>query len=333
MIPNVKIRQVLFLLLISAIFGLIFWNLRFFIPALLGAYTLYVLLRKPIRYLVEIRHWKPKLATATAMLLSLFVLLLPVYALIGSANGKIASGFQNSQQIFESTQNAIIDIESRFNIHLLTPERITSLSAWAVQMASSMLNATLGSFVMLLVSYFILWFMLTEDKKMELSFFSWLPLKDSNIKFLKAELNDLVYSNAIGIPLMGVIQGLAGLIGYSLAGVENLWFWVLMTFIAGMIPFLGVMLAFVPLSLLLFSKGQSGQALFILVYGLVVIGSVDNLARMWLMKKIGHTHPLVTLFGVVIGLKLFGFVGFVFGPILIAMFILLVKTYHNEFRE
>lgn len=170
MIPNVKIRQVLFLLLISAIFGLIFWNLRFFIPALLGAYTLYVLLRKPISYLVEVRHWKPKLATASAMVLSFFVLLIPVYALIGSANGRVAAGFQNSQQIYESTQKAILDLESRFDIHLLTPERIASFSEWVVQLASGMLNATLGGLLMLLLAYFILWFMLTEDKKLELLF-------------------------------------------------------------------------------------------------------------------------------------------------------------------
>jgi predicted PurR-regulated permease PerM len=332
MIPNTYIRQLLLLILISGIFGLIFWNLLLFIPALLGAYTLYVLLKKPLQYLTGSRKWSPNLAVVSLMLLSFLVLLMPIYALIGSLNGKIASGFQNSQEILESTKTAILVLEKRVGIHLLTPERIQSLSEWGVHAASEMLNATLGGLLMLLVTFFILWFMLTEGKKMEHSFFSWLPLRDANINFLKVELNDLVYSNAIGIPLMGIIQGTAGLIGYSLAGVDNLWFWVLLTFLAGMIPFLGVMLAFVPLALVLFSKGQNGQAIFILVYGAAVIGSVDNLARMWLMKKIGHTHPLVTLFGVVIGLKLFGFVGFIFGPILIAMFLLLVKTYQKEFR-
>jgi predicted PurR-regulated permease PerM len=62
------------------------------------------------------------------------------------------------------------------------------------------------------------------------------------------------------------------------------------------------------------------------------VGSVDNLARMWLLKKIGHVHPLITLFGVIVGLKLFGFIGFIFGPILIAMFILLLRIYHKEFN-
>jgi predicted PurR-regulated permease PerM len=53
---------------------------------------------------------------------------------------------------------------------------------------------------------------------------------------------------------------------------------------------------------------------------------------MWLLNKIGHTHPLITLFGVIIGLQLFGFIGFIFGPIMIAMFLLLVKIYMKEFK-
>ena len=132
--------------------------------------------------------------------------------------------------------------------------------------------------------------------------------------------------------MMGVVQGLFGFIGYRLAGVDDLWFWVFMTFIAGMIPFLGVSLAFVPLSIVLYSKGLTGEAAFILLYGVFVIGTVDNVARMWLMRKIGHTHPLITLFGVIIGVQLFGFIGFIFGPILIAMFLLLAKIYIKEFK-
>jgi predicted PurR-regulated permease PerM len=223
-------------------------------------------------------------------------------------------------------------LEKRFDVHLLTEQRILNITEWGVQSASNMLNASLGSLLILGFTYFILWFMLAENKQMERFFFNWLPLKDQNIAYLRVELNKLVYSNAIGIPMMGLIQGFAGLIGYSLAGVENLWFWVLITFITGMIPFLGVMLAFIPLALLLFSNGHTGKAVFILIYGAVVIGTVDNLARMWLMNRIGHTHPLVTLFGVVVGLQLFGFVGFIFGPIMIAMFLLLVRIYQKEFH-
>ena len=332
MIPNIKIRQILFLLLIAIIFSLVFWNLLAFMPALLGAYTLYVLLRKPVFYLSEHLKWNRKAVIVGLMVVSFVALLLPIYGMIGLLSSKVRAGFRNSEQIQQSAEAAISRLETRIGIQFFTPERIKNASDWAVQEASNMVNATLGGLLMLVITFFVLWFMLSGGKKMEHAFFSWLPLKDENITFLRHELNSLVWSNAIGIPLMGVVQGLAGLIGYSLAGVDDLWFWVFLTFIAGMIPFLGVALAFIPLALVLFSKGENGSATFILIYGFAVIGSVDNLARMWLLAKIGHTHPVITLFGVIIGVKLFGFVGFIFGPILIAMCLLLFKIYSKEFH-
>jgi predicted PurR-regulated permease PerM len=201
-----------------------------------------------------------------------------------------------------------------------------------VREAQSIVSATIDGLGILLAAYFILWFMLTESEKMERSFFSWLPLKDENVEYVRQQLNDMVWSNALGIPLMGVVQGFVALIVYWLAGVKDPWLWFAVTFISGMLPVIGVALAYVPLSLILLANGEEWKALLIFLYGFIVVGSVDNLARMWLLKKIGHVHPLVTLFGVIVGLKLFGFIGFIFGPILIAMFILLLRIYHKEFN-
>jgi predicted PurR-regulated permease PerM len=70
-----------------------------------------------------------------------------------------------------------------------------------------------------------------------------------------------------------------------------------------------------------------------LVYGAVVMGVLDNVFRMSIQKKVGDTHPLITTFGVILGVKLFGFIGLIFGPIVIALFILLVKIYIHEFID
>ena len=301
-------------------------------PSLLGAYTLYVLLRTPMHYLVDVRKWNKKLTAGILMLCSFVVILLPINALVRLLSAKIAAGFQSSEEVIHSMETLMASLEGYLGVHILTPDRIQSISSWGVQELSNVLNATLIGILQLLITYFILWFMISDGKKMETSFFNWLPLKSDNTEYLRKELNDLVYSNALGIPLMGVVQGLAGLLGYWIAGVEDLWFWVFITFVAGMMPFLGVALAFIPLTLLLLSKGMTGNAVFIFLYGMFVIGTVDNLARMWLLNKIGHTHPLITLFGVIIGLQLFGFIGFIFGPIMIAMFLLLVKIYMKEFK-
>ena len=126
-------------------------------------------------------------------------------------------------------------------------------------------------------------------------------------------------------------QGIVGLIGYIIIGVDQPLFWFVITCITGMLPVLGAALAYIPLGLLLFAQGENGKAIAVLAFGLLIIGSVDNIFRFWLQKRLGNVHPLITVFGVIIGVNLFGFIGLIFGPILISAFLLLVKVYTKEF--
>lgn len=320
------------LLLVAAIFGILFWNLRFFIPALLGAYTLYILLRGVLHFLVMKWKWRKKIAVAVLLLISFVVVMAPAFWIFGMLEKRLLLLLTNSDELLQNGGDLIRALETRFGIALLTPENIQSMTGWGVREAQNIVSATVSGLGILLAAYFILWFMLTESEKMEHSFFEWLPLKPENVEYVRKQLNDMVWSNALGIPLMGVVQGFVALIVYWLAGVEDPWLWFAVTFVSGMLPVIGVALAYVPLSLILLAHGEEWKALFIFLYGFIVVGSVDNLARMWLLKKIGHVHPLITLFGVIVGLKLFGFIGFIFGPILIAMFILLLRIYHKEFN-
>lgn len=331
-IPGIQVRQLLLLLLIAAIFGVLFWNLRFFIPALLGAYALYVLLRGPLFFLINKWKWRKKVAVAALLLVSFLIVLAPTWWIFGMLETRIISLLTNSDQILQNAGELIRKLEARFGVELLTPDNIQGFAGWGMREAQSIVNATVNGLGLLLAAYFILWFMLTENERMERSFFDWLPLREENVQYVRKQLNDMVWSNALGIPLMGVVQGFVALIVYWLAGVEDPWLWFAVTFVSGMLPVIGVALAYVPLSLILLANGEEWKALLIFLYGFIVVGSVDNLARMWLLKKIGHVHPLITLFGVIVGLKLFGFIGFIFGPILIAMFILLLKIYHKEFN-
>lgn len=326
-------RQLFLMLLIAVIFGVLFWRLSFFVPAFLGAYTLYVLLRGPLFYLTERRGWNNKAVTAVLLLLSFLALALLFNGLFNILGSRIASLFQNSEHLLENSTSVIKNIETRYEISLLTPENIKSMSDWVVQEVQVVIGATVSGLGLLLVMFFILWFMLTEGKRMEQTFFDWMPLRHENVAYVRKYLHDLVWGNALGIPLMGAVQGLTGLAAYLLLGIEDPWLWFAITFVSGMMPVLGVALAYVPLSLLLLAQGQEGKALFIFLFGLIVLGSIDNIARMWLMKKINQTHPLITLFGVIAGLQLFGFIGFVFGPILISLLILLLQIYHKEFSQ
>jgi predicted PurR-regulated permease PerM len=166
---------------------------------------------------------------------------------------------------------------------------------------------------------------------MEEALYEYIPLKDGNVELIGKEVNSIVTSSAIGIPLIALIKGIVGLIGYLLIGISEPFVWFVATCITAMLPVVGAAVVYVPLTVMLFAQGKTGQGIAMGIWGFGFIGLVDNLFRFLINKKLGNIHPLVTIFGVLAGLQLFGFIGIVFGPLLIAIFILLLRIYGNEF--
>jgi predicted PurR-regulated permease PerM len=332
-INNQKLRQVFFLALLVFLTVFLFLQMAAFLPGFLGAITFYILLRKMMRYLVEKRKWKNSLAAGLLLFLSFLVVLLPVYLTISILASRVGYVMDHSNQIIHAVTGWIQGIEQRFDVQIIKGANANSISGTVASTLTQLLSATFNSLTSVVIMYFILYFMLVSRKKMEEWIYNFIPLKDDNVVLVGREMKSLVISNALGIPLVAVLQGIVGFIGYLIIGVDDIWFWFVFTCIASMLPFVGAALAYLPLCILLFTKGQNWQAIFLLIYGFGVIGTVDNVFRFMLQKKMGDVHPLITVFGVIIGLNLFGFIGLIFGPILISMFILLIKIYMNEFVE
>ena len=330
-IPNNAIRQLLILAIIILLGAVLFAHLKFFLPAFLGAYTLFVIMRKWMFNLVGQRKWNRNLAAGTLMLGSFIAILLPILLFINMMSSKIAFAIQHSSEVLASLKGLINTYEKRFGIVILSDNNIQKAASSLGEMLPGLLGATFNSVLSILVMYFILYFMLIDGKRMEASFFESVPLKDENLIMLRKDLNLLVYSNALGIPLIAILQGVVALIGYIFIGVEEPVFWFVVTCIGGMLPVIGAALGYIPLALLFFQQGDNGRGLIMLAYGFLVVGLVDNLFRMMLQKKWGHIHPMITIFGVLAGVSLFGFIGLIFGPILISLFLLMIKIYINEF--
>jgi predicted PurR-regulated permease PerM len=332
-IPSDTIRQIVFILILTLLGGLIFWQLKNFIPAVLGAYTLYVLLRKWMFTLTLKLKGRANWAAILLMLFSFLVILLPINGLLGILTSRILPAVKHSNELWASAETWIHTMEQKYGFDVLTQQNIRNLGQWGVNEMQQVVGATFNSMITVVIMYFILFFMLTEAKTLENTLYKWLPLKPQNASFLKKHLNSLVFSNAVGIPMVAFLQGLVALIGYWIAGVQEPFLWFIATCVAAVIPVLGAMLVYVPLAIMLFSQGQTTQGIFLFLFGFLVIGSVDNLFRFWLQKRMGDTHPLITIFGVIIGLNLFGFIGLIFGPILISLFLLLIQIYAKEFGK
>jgi predicted PurR-regulated permease PerM len=113
--------------------------------------------------------------------------------------------------------------------------------------------------------------------------------------------------------------------------VEEPILWGVITGIASVIPFVGTMAAWVPIAILTFANGEQGNGIALTLWGLIVIGGSDNVFRFVLQKYLADIHPVITVFGVIFGLNLFGFLGIIFGPLLISLFILMMRIYFDEF--
>ncbi len=326
-----RLRQVFFIIIILLLGILLSWQLYSFLPALLGAITLYILLHGTMLNLTEKRKWRKGWTTLLLMLVSFIVILLPVGLLINMLSSKVSYAIQHSSELVVALKKVVADAEAQLNMEILSDENINKLGDFIATSVPGIVGATFNSISTIFFMYFILYFMLMNARYMEDTLYEYIPLKDENVSRLGKEVNSMVVSNAVGIPLIAFAQGLVGLIGYLILGVKEPFFWFGVTCIAGMIPVVGAALAYVPLSILFFANGQNWQGVALLIFGFGIIGTIDNVLRFTLLKKLGNVHPLTTVFGVIIGLNLFGFIGLIFGPLLISLFMLLLRIYSSEF--
>ena len=326
-----RIRQFFFIILILLIAIVLFVELQSFLPALLGAITLYILLHNWMFYLTEKRKWRRGGTALLLMLFSMIVILLPVGLLINMLSSKISYAIQHSSELVEALKKVAHNIEQQYDVTIISDQNINKLGNAIAQSLPKILGATFNTVTTIFFMYFILYFMLVNGRKMENALYEYIPLRDENVSKLGKEVNMMVIANAIGIPVIAFAQGLVGLIGYLIIGVKEPFFWFGVTCIAGMLPVVGAALAYVPLIIIFFANNQIWQGIAMAIYGFAIIGTVDNVLRFTLLKRIGNVHPLTTVFGVIIGLKLFGFIGLIFGPLLISLFMLLLKIYSNEF--
>ncbi|KMQ66728.1 permease [Chryseobacterium angstadtii] len=332
-ISSVAIKQVALITIILVLAGLICFNLSLFIPSVLGAITIYVVCRRYNFYLQEEKKWKPWLSSLVLMLASLIILILPVYFIADLLIDKLGNA-----QVYMAKFNVFLDkihsyIYSKTNFDILSKENMDKVKSSAGRFSTSALSGTFNTLTVVMSMYFILYFMLASPRLFERILSSSAPLKRANISLIGEKLRKLIMANAIGIPVVALGQGIVGLIGYFIFGAPSPVLLFALTAAASMIPVVGAAIIYVPVCIFMIAEGNTGQGLGLAAYCIVVVGLTDNLLRFTLLKKLENIHPLNTVFGIIMGMNLFGFMGLIFGPILISFTLLLIQVYRNEFSD
>lgn len=326
------VRQLFLILLILFLSVLIIEEMTPYLSGVLGAITLYVLLTNSVQKLIK-RGWRPGYAAGVAMLGSFLVIIVPIGLTVLMLTNKIGKAVNNSERVIEVVKNQIGIWEADLGFKMSESIDTNSITGWVSDNLQKLAGGTFNVFIAVGIMYFILYYMLINRQKLHDYLYAFIPLGEDNIKRIGDESRAMVKSNALGIPLVALAQGIVALIGFFIFGVPDPFFWFVITAIGSMIPFVGTLLGIAPVVILMIASGNNLQALGIGIYGLVVVGSTDNIIRLYVLERLANVHPLVTLVGVIVGVPLFGFIGLIFGPLLISLFLLIVKIYKQEYGD
>lgn len=327
---NLFFRQLLFLGVLIAI-GLVVLNeLSFVIGSFLGAITLYLLV-KPWRHaLVKRYRWKPWLASLALVALITIILAGFLFGVLRVVATEVLA--INFKPLVSGLTTIVDRINRELPTDLISPTYLKELSSYVTKAAGSLINTTYSFVINILFTLIILYFVLTSADKLERQLSRYNPFKGDIRDMVMGEVSGIIYSNAVGIPVIMLGQGLTSALLYWIFGVPHVAFWSFMTSIAGLIPVVGSAIVFVPLGIAMAAQGHMWAGILMIVCGALVIANVDNVLRIFLNRQMTNTHPLIVIFGVLMGVPLFGFWGIIFGPLLISLFLLLVKIYYREFQ-
>jgi predicted PurR-regulated permease PerM len=328
---NDRLKQIIIFASILFIGYLLVSELTTFIPAFLGAITLYILSRSSYLKLIEIYRWKPGAAAALLIFCYLLVFLMLIWISIALIYPKIISISQHQDKIIQGLQTIVTKIEHWTGFAIVTPDNAKMLAGNITQFIPGLLNSTALILTNMLMLFFVYYYLLVHGRNMERYLGKIIPLQSENIQLLAIETRQMIRANALGIPLICFVQGVVAAIGYWIFGVSDWGLWGFFTGLFAFFPLIGTMIIWVPLVAYFYATGNDWMATGLGLYSLIITGNVDYLTRITLMKRIGDVHPLITVLGVIVGLNLFGFIGLVFGPLLISYFLVLTKIYLNEF--
>jgi len=159
------------------------------------------------------------------------------------------------------------------------------------------------------------------------------PLPEQYENEIELKLRDSTYAVVVGNFGTAVIQGLAGGIGFAIVGIEHVVLWATFMAFASLIPYVGATIIWLPVAVSLFFAGELWWAGFLGIWGMLVVASVDNVVRPFLIGGSAKMHSLATFLVVLGGILIFGLKGIVYGPLILSITITVIHIYEKEYKH
>jgi len=185
----------------------------------------------------------------------------------------------------------------------------------------------------LTISFFGLYYVLKHPGDMWLDARPYIPFSKKNTEKLGKRFKDVTISTVIGTGAVAAIQGLLLGLAFVVAGLPNALFWGVVTMAFAILPVVGSGMIWGPAAIVLYMQGRPVPAILLVIWGVLVVGSVDNFIRPQIYRRFSEVHPLITLIGAIGGVAQFGLLGLLIGPLALSYFFELIRMYREEYLE
>ncbi len=296
---------------------------------LLAAPILYVVFSPLHRWLVA--HTKSRgLASGIVIVVAMVTIVLPlawmVSLLVGQAQDAAAS-ITTSPALQRLDQLHIGSYAIGPQLKEASSKLVSLLGGGALTLVSTATRVTLN----LVLSFFGLYYILRNPEGAWKSIRPFIPFSDAAVDHLHQRFGEVTKSTILGTGLSAVIQGILVGAAFAVLGLPDAVFWGAVTVVLGVLPVVGGGMVFGPAAIALWLRGETAAGIGMLLWGVLVVGNVDNFIRPYVSNRYAQVHPLITLVGALAGVGYLGIVGLLIGPLALSYFFELLRMYQQEY--
>ncbi len=302
-----------------------------FSTGLIGAPVLYIMFAPLHRWLLRGRM-RPGVAAGLVVLLGILLVLGPGISFLGLVAAEaqdMASGVIRSPLLTRLRELRIGTYDVGAQIEAFG----SSLVAWVGSSAVGLIGTATRLGIQLTIAFFGLFYLLLSPDSAWRQVRPFIPFSARNAEILRERFRDVTLSTLIGTGLTASIQGLLVGLGFWVTGIPNALFWGVVTVIVAILPVVGSALVWAPGVLHLALEGRYGMAIGLAIWGVVLVGNVDNVIRPMVFRRWAQIHPFITIIGAFAGIQYFGLLGLLIGPLAISYFFELIQMYRQEYLE
>ncbi len=321
-------------LIILVILGVLtFFLLRPFILPILGglilAYAFYPLHKRINKYIKS-----PSISAVIILLLIIALIVIPLWFIIPIMTNQAFEMFKASQSLdlggFVGKIFPTATLDFKNQMILTATSLINKLSSIVLNFIGSLLLNVITIAIQLLIVAFVFFYALRSPDKIKKVLKEISPLTEQREKIVVEQFKNITNSLVYGQVIVGIAQGALAGLGFFIFGVPNALILTAAAIIISIIPIIGPSPIWIPVSVYIYITGGAGLAIFFLLYNILVVSTVDNLLRTYIVsRRLSMPAPLVLL-GMIGGLFLFGILGIILGPLIFAYLITFWHAYKDR---